>query len=75
MANQLQNLSQDRWCGMIWIESKSLNQPLTSAYSEYMRNQFLKKYQLFEKRFKIPNKLNEKIPTLGKVKLSKYLRL
>jgi hypothetical protein len=74
LINALEN-SSDPDAGMVWIESKSLKQPLTSAYPEEMRNQFLKKYQLFEKRLKIRDKLNEKIPILRKVKFSKYLRL
>ncbi len=67
--------SNDPDAGMIYIQSKSLKRPIEYIYPIKTRNDFLVKYQRFEKRLKLRDNLNDKFPFLLKIKFSKYLRI
>jgi len=54
--------------GMCWIHSDSLKKPKTEILSNKDIDSFLKQYRRFEKRLKIRNKINEKIPLLKNIR-------
>ena len=56
---------------MCWIESSSIKQPLQEIFPKQKSNQIIKEYVDWEKRWKLRQSINKKIPFLGKFRFNR----